>query len=73
MPVITLPDGSNRHFDQPLRGDELAASIGRKLEKDAVAIRLNGRLVDLGTLITDDAEVAIITPGFRRGDGNSPP
>ena len=61
MPDITLPDGSKRHFDAPLSGMELAASIGKKLGKDAVAIRVDGTLLDLSTTLTTDTTVEIIT------------
>ena len=45
MPVITLPDGSQRHFDHPVTVDEVAGSIGAGLRKAALAARLNGKLV----------------------------
>ena len=61
MPKITLPDGSVRRFDRPLNGLELAESIGKGLARDAVAIRLDGELRDLATVIDADAGVAIIT------------
>ena len=46
MPVVTLPDGSQRRFDHPVTVDEVAASIGPGLRKAALAGRVNGRLVD---------------------------
>lgn len=61
MPNITLPDGSVRSFEAAVSGSEVAASIGRKLEKDAVAIRVNGELRDLTTTLESDASVEIIT------------
>jgi threonyl-tRNA synthetase len=61
MPDITLPDGSVRQFDAPLSGIELAASIGKKLEKDAVAIRVDGALLDLSTILDTDTAVEIVT------------
>ena len=61
MPKITLPDGSVRRFDRPLNGLEFAESIGKGLARDAVAIRLDGELRDLATVIDADAGVAIIT------------
>jgi threonyl-tRNA synthetase len=61
MPDITLPDGSVRQFDAPLSGLELAASIGKQLEKDAVAIRVDGELVDLSTTLGTDTTVEIVT------------
>jgi len=61
MPVITLPDGSTRSYDGPVRGDEIAASIGAGLAKAALAVRVNGTLKDLDTTITEDSTVAIVT------------
>ena len=55
MPNITLPDGSVRSYDEAVSGEQVATSIGRKLAKDAVALRLDGRLVDLNTTLTEDA------------------
>ena len=61
MVAITLPDGSVRSFDNPVSGAELAADIGPGLAKAALAIRLNGALDDLSTVIDADSDVAIIT------------
>jgi len=61
MPDITLPDGSVRRFDQPVTGLELAESIGRGLARDAIAVRIDGALADLSTVIKADASAAIVT------------
>src|SRR5512137_2495120 len=61
MPVITLPDGSQRRFDQPVTVAELAASIGAGLAKAALAGRVDGELVDTSYRIERDASVAIVT------------
>jgi threonyl-tRNA synthetase len=61
MPVVTLPDGSERRFDQPITVDELAGSIGAGLRKAALAGRVNGKLVDTSYVIGTDANVAIVT------------
>jgi threonyl-tRNA synthetase len=61
MPVITLPDGSQRRFDQPVTVAELAASIGAGLAKAALAGRVDGMLVDTSHRIERDATVAIVT------------
>ncbi len=61
MVAITLPDGSVRSFDGAVTGAELAASIGAGLAKAALALKLDGTLVDLSTLIASDAKVAIVT------------
>ncbi len=67
MPLITLPDGSKRQFDHPVSINEIAESIGSGLAKAALAGKLNGCLVDLSTLIDNDADLAIITPKDNEG------
>ncbi|OGT60021.1 MAG: threonine--tRNA ligase [Gammaproteobacteria bacterium RIFCSPHIGHO2_12_FULL_43_28] len=61
MPVITLPDGSQRHFDHPITIADVAASIGSGLAKAALAGEVNGKLVDTFSLIENDATLRIIT------------
>ena len=61
MPAITLPDGSERRFDGPVTGTTVAASIGPGLAKAALAMKLDGKMVDLSTEIMDDAKVVFIT------------
>ncbi|MDX9874384.1 MAG: threonine--tRNA ligase [Spongiibacteraceae bacterium] len=61
MPVITLPDGSQRQFDHPVTVAEVAASIGTGLAKAALAGRVDGRLVDTSYRIENDAQLAIVT------------
>src|SRR5579875_3495930 len=61
MPAITLPDGSVRRFAAPVTGAELAAAIGPGLARAAVAMKLDGRLVDLSRTIEHDAGVVFIT------------
>ena len=60
MPNITLPDGSDRQFDNAVSGAEIAASIGEGLARAAVAVRVNGGLWDLTRAIEDDATVEIV-------------
>ena len=67
MPVITLPDGSQRHFDQPVTVDEVAGSIGAGLRKAALAGRLDGKLVDTSHVIGGDANLAIVTDKDAEG------
>jgi threonyl-tRNA synthetase len=61
MPVVTLPDGSQRRFDSPVTVDEVAGGIGAGLRKAALAARVNGKLVDTSYVIADDATLAIVT------------
>lgn len=61
MPIVTLPDGSERTFEAPLSIMQLAESIGPGLAKACIAGRIDGVLVDAADLIQNDAQVAIIT------------
>ena len=61
MPTITLPDGSQRVFPTPVDGLAIARSIGARLERDAVAVRVDGALKDLTLPIEHDARVEIVT------------
>ena len=61
MPVITLPDGSQRTFERPVTVAEVAAAIGSGLARAALAGRVDGRLVDTSFRIERDATLAIVT------------
>jgi len=61
MPVVTLPDGSQRSYDSSVTILDVAADIGPGLAKAALAGRVDGRLVDAGYLISGDVELAIVT------------
>jgi threonyl-tRNA synthetase len=61
MPAITLPDGSMRHFAGPVTGTTVAADIGPGLARAALAMKLDGKLVDLSRTIEQDAAVTFVT------------
>ena len=61
MPAITLPDGSVRSFDAPVAGTTVAAAIGPGLARAALAMKIDGKLVDLSTVIDADANVVFVT------------
>lgn len=61
MPVIRLPDGSERVFDHPVTVAQVAASIGPGLAKAALAGTVNGTLVDTSYTIENDATLSIVT------------
>jgi threonyl-tRNA synthetase len=61
MPVITLPDGSQRQYPQPISVAAIAADIGPGLAKAALAGRVNGRMVDTSYVIADDVQLGIVT------------
>lgn len=61
MIAITLPDGSKRQYEGPVTVAAIAASIGAGLARAALAGKVDGKLVDLSTLVDKDATVAIVT------------
>ena len=73
MPVITLPDGSQKQFDHAVSVADIAAGIGPGLAKAALAGKVNGRLVDTSTLIDHDAAVSIVTDKDPDGPRDHPP
>ena len=61
MPVVQLPDGSERKFEQPVSVADVAADIGPGLAKAALAGVVDGREVDTSFVIEGDATLSIIT------------
>jgi len=61
MPVITLPDGSQRHFDAAISVHDVAADIGAGLAKAALAGVVDGREVDTSFVIKGDVSLSIVT------------
>ncbi len=62
MIKITFPDNSVREFPRKTLGAEIAQSISISLAKQALAIKVNGELIDLSRPINEDARIEIITP-----------
>jgi len=67
MPEITLPDGSKRVFEQAVSVAEVAAAIGSRLAKAAVAGQAGGRLLDAADRIDADTDLAIVTAADPQG------
>ncbi|MFN3710192.1 MAG: threonine--tRNA ligase [Alishewanella aestuarii] len=67
MPVITLPDGSQRAFEQAVSVLDVAKNIGPGLAKATIAGKVNGELVDACELITQDANLSIVTIKDQEG------
>ena len=67
MPVITLPDNSQKHFETPVTILDVAASIGPGLAKAALAGKIDGETVDASFLIEQDAALSIITSRDEEG------
>ncbi len=67
MPVVQLPDGSQREYSTPLTVTEVAADIGPGLAKAALAGQIEGEVVDLNHTIEKDCQLAIITNRDQQG------
>jgi threonyl-tRNA synthetase len=61
MPIITLPDGSQRSFENPVSVLDVANDIGPGLAKATIAGRVNGERVDACEVISTDSDLQIIT------------
>ncbi|MGD8937430.1 MAG: threonine--tRNA ligase [Thiogranum sp.] len=61
MPVVTLPDSSQRSYDHPVTIQDIAADIGPGLARATLAGRVDGKLVDAAYRIDRDVELAIVT------------
>ena len=69
MPIITLPDGSKKVFEQSVTILDIAESIGPGLAKATVAGKINGILVDASEKITEDSDVILQFGGGCQGCG----
>ena len=67
MPVITLPDGSQKEYDQPVSVYEVAADIGSGLANATIAGEVDGKLCDACDLVEQDASLRIITNRDEEG------
>jgi threonyl-tRNA synthetase len=64
---LDLPDGSRKSMPAGITGQAIAEKIGSRLAKDALAIKLNGRLQDLNLPVDNDSSVEIVTFGSKEG------
>ncbi|CAC9968094.1 Threonyl-tRNA synthetase (EC 6.1.1.3) [uncultured Gammaproteobacteria bacterium] len=67
MPIITLPDGTEKSFDQTVSVFEVAKSIGSGLAKATLAGKVNGELVDASFMIEVNSTLSIITDKDAEG------
>ena len=65
--TISLPDGSQRSYDEGATTADVASSIGSRLAKAAVAAVVNGEEWDLGRPLPDGAEISIVTADSDEG------
>ncbi len=67
MPVITLPDGSQKNFESPITVMQVAEAIGPGLAKATLAGKIDDRLVDASYLIEHDAALTVVTDRDEAG------
>ncbi len=65
--LVTLPDGTERGFDQGATAKDVAGSIGKGLQKAGIAAKYNGKLVDYTRPLTEDGAIEIITNDMDEG------
>lgn len=68
---LRLPDGSVREVPAGTTGHEVAASIGKRLAQDALAVKLDGEIYDLSRPLTQSGSFGVITPRSREGELNA--
>ena len=59
--TVKLPDGTPLELGEGASGADAAAAIGPRLAKDALGIKVDGELRDLGAELPDGAKIAIVT------------
>jgi len=64
---VELPDGSKREVPDGATVADVAASIGKRLAKDALAGKVNGKVVDVYAKVPDGAKIEIVTPKSDEG------
>ncbi|MBR6406405.1 MAG: threonine--tRNA ligase [Lachnospiraceae bacterium] len=64
---ITLKDGSVKEYSEPKSVFEIAADLSEGLARVACAGLVNGEVVDLRTVISEDAELQILTASDPEG------
>src|SRR5690349_7596933 len=65
--TVTFPDGSTREYPAGSTPADVAASLGRRLAKDALAAKADGAWIDLDRPLTDDVALEIVTPSTKDG------
>ncbi|HLY58744.1 MAG TPA: TGS domain-containing protein, partial [Stellaceae bacterium] len=65
--TVTLPDGATRTFEGPVTGGDVAAAISKSLARVALAVKVDGKPLDLDRPIDSDARVEIVTPSSPDG------
>ncbi len=70
MITVTLPDGSPLELEPGATGADAAAAIGPRLAADALGIKVDGELRDLGAELPDGAEIAVVTASSKGAEAD---
>ena len=65
--IITLKDGSQKEYSQPMSVYDIALDISEGLARMACAGEVNGQVVDLRTVVSEDSELNILTFNDEKG------
>lgn len=64
---IVFPDSSSKNYEAGTTGLDIASDISRGLAKNALAVKFNGRLLDLDEPLEEDGSIEILTFGDEEG------
>ena len=64
---ITFPDGNTKQFDEGVTGFDIAQSISSRLAKDALAVKINGTIIDLNRRLTKDTSIKFLSFNDEEG------
>jgi threonyl-tRNA synthetase len=64
---ITFPDGSQKEYPAGITAVEIAKSISSKLEKQALAVKFNGKVMELWQPLNEDGMLQILTFDDKEG------
>ncbi len=62
MVIVKFPDGSTKEYKETVKGTKIAEDLSKDLAQNAVAMKINGQVMDLDFPVTEDSEVKILTP-----------
>ena len=58
---IILPNGSMKEYDEPKSLFDIAEDISISLKKSSIAAKVNGKILDMDRVVSEDSEVQFLT------------
>ncbi|MGI6142737.1 MAG: threonine--tRNA ligase [bacterium] len=65
--VVSLPDGSRVEYPRGVAAEQVARDLSPRLFKEAVAVKVNGKVVDLATPLEEDSQLEVLTFASEEG------